>query len=150
MKRAYGHECMMGIEALIKYHGFPVGGTLSSAKLKKVEQSVKNCRGSKSCWSHDCIECRDTLEWWLKEAHKRDRKSAAPKMPKRKVHAQTNNPVSFPSPVNPPPYHYPVAELQAADQRARTEGGRRGDSGHVYGKCYVEKVQAHTQTKKNL
>ncbi|RXN38505.1 RNA-directed DNA polymerase from transposon X-element [Labeo rohita] len=87
MRKSAGEKCMLDIEKLIKYHEFPREGTLSVAKLKAVKESVKE--GSevlkKCCARHVCKECEATVNCWLREAERRERKALQKAMAGSKI-----------------------------------------------------------------
>ncbi|KAI2645688.1 50S ribosomal protein L3 [Labeo rohita] len=87
MRKSAGEKCMLDIEKLIKYHEFPREGTLSVAKLKAVKKSVKE--GSKvprrCCARHVCKECEATVNCWLREAERRERKALQKAMAGSKI-----------------------------------------------------------------
>lgn len=117
MRKAYGFKCMRGIEGLIKYHDFPIEGTLSVTRLTVVKDSVVEGREKQKgccCAKHVCVDCKPTILCWLEEAERRERKSMQKELPCRKVGKINKNegkPIN-PSPVlsvsSPPPYLYPV------------------------------------------
>ncbi len=79
MKKHYGQKCMQDIEKLIKHHDFPKEGTLSLTKLKVVRDSVEQSSDKQpgcccKCVKHVCKRCEQTVDCWLKEAVKRERK----------------------------------------------------------------------------
>ncbi|RXN25658.1 hypothetical protein ROHU_005855 [Labeo rohita] len=87
MRKSAGEKCMLDIEKLIKYHEFPREGTLSVAKLKAVKKSVKE--GSevprRCCARHVCKECEATVNCWLREAERRERKALQKAMAGSKI-----------------------------------------------------------------
>ncbi len=121
---------MQDMGKLIRYHDFPKEGTLSVTKLNVVQESVEE--GSKKqkgcCVKHMCYKCEQTVNCWMGEADKWERramqKELACRADKKKEnekceekvtasHRPTNRSVCV-SPHAPPPYpHYPVTELQA-------------------------------------
>ncbi len=79
MKKHYGQKCMQDIEKLIKHHDFPKEGTLSLTKLKVVRDSVEQSSDKQpgcccKCVKHVCKRCEQTVDCWLKEADKREKK----------------------------------------------------------------------------
>ncbi len=79
MKKHYGQKCMQDIEKLIKHHDIPKEGTLSLTKLKVVRDSVEQSSEKQpgcccKCVKHVCKKCEQTIDCWLKEADKRERK----------------------------------------------------------------------------
>lgn len=130
MKKVYGQKCMQDMGKLIKYHGFPKEGTLSVKRLKAVKESVEEGseRQKGCCVKHMCEKCEQTVNCWIEEADRRERramqKELAGRREEKKVekceekvnasHRSTNNSDISVSKHAPPPYpHYPVAELQA-------------------------------------
>ncbi len=79
MKKHYGQKCMQDTEKLIKHHDFPEEGTLSLTRLKVVRDSVEQSSDKQpgcccKCVKHVCKKCEQTVDCWLKEADKRERK----------------------------------------------------------------------------
>ncbi len=79
MKKYYGQKCMQDIEKLIKHHDFPEERTLSLTRLKVVRDSVEQSSDKQpgcccKCAKHVCKKCEQTVDCWLKEADKRERK----------------------------------------------------------------------------
>ncbi len=68
---------MQDMGKLIRYHDFPKEGTLSVKRLNVVKESVE--KGSKKqkgcCVKHICDKCEETVNCWLGEAEKRERKA---------------------------------------------------------------------------
>ncbi len=67
------------IEKFIKHHDFPEEGTLSLTRLKVVRDSVEQSSDKQpgcccKCVKHVCKKCEQTVDCWLKEADKRERK----------------------------------------------------------------------------
>uniref|UniRef100_A0A9J8CJW6 ribonuclease H n=1 Tax=Cyprinus carpio carpio TaxID=630221 RepID=A0A9J8CJW6_CYPCA len=129
MRKLYGQKCMQDIGKLIKYHDFPKEGTLSVTRLNVVKESVEE--GSKTqkgcCVKHMCGKCEETVNCWIEEADKRERRAMQKKLADRNEKGRKNEKceekvtaaqkLTNPSDVcslAPPPYpHYPAAELQA-------------------------------------
>ncbi|KAL1252227.1 hypothetical protein QQF64_020023 [Cirrhinus molitorella] len=87
MRKVAGQKCMLDIEKLIKHHEFPREGTLSVARLKAIKNSV--IEGSemprKCCKKHVCKDCEATVNCWLREAERRERKSMQKALAGRKA-----------------------------------------------------------------
>lgn len=78
MRRLYGQRCMQDIEKLIKYHDFPEEGTLSVTRLTVVKESTEEGNKTQAgCCrrKHVCVKCKQTVNCWLHEAEKRERKA---------------------------------------------------------------------------
>ncbi len=89
MKKHYGQKCMQDIEKLIKHHDFPEEGTLSLTRLKVVRDSVEQSSDKQpgcccKCVKHVCKKCEQTVDCWLKEADKRERKQMQKELAGRK------------------------------------------------------------------
>ncbi len=89
MKKYYGQKCMQDIEKLIKHHDFPEEGTLSLTRLKVVRDSVEQSSDKQpgcccKCVKHVCKKCEQTVDCWLKEADKRERKQMQKELAGRK------------------------------------------------------------------
>ncbi len=70
---------MQDIEQLIKHHDFPREGTLSLTRLKVVRDSVEQGSDKQpgcccKCVKNVCKKCEQTVDGWLKEVDKRERK----------------------------------------------------------------------------
>ncbi len=123
---------MQDMGKLIRYHDFPKEGTLSVTRLNVVKESVEegSTKQKGCCVKHMCDRCEKTVNCWVGEADKRERramqKELACRADKKKEnekceekvtasHRPTNrSDVSVSKHAPPPPYHhYPVAELQA-------------------------------------
>ncbi len=140
MKKHYGQKCMQDIEKLIKHHDFPKEGTLSLTKLKVVRDSVEQSSEKQpgcccKCVKHVCKKCEQTVDCWLKEADKRERKQMQKELAGRKNEKCESLSVCVsapPEPTNPqyasdsphenavrpaPPEYrkhiYPIAQLSA-------------------------------------
>ncbi len=140
MKKYYGQKCMQDIEKLIKHHDFPEEGTLSLTRLKVVRDSVEQSSDKQpdcccKCVKHVCKKCEQTVECWLKEADKRERKQMQKELAGRKNEKCESGSVCVsapPEPTNPqyvcvsphentvrpaPPEYkthiYPMAQLSA-------------------------------------
>ncbi len=80
---------MQDIEKLIKHHDFPEEGTLSLTRLKVVRDSVEQSSDKQpgcccKCVKHVCKKCEQTVDCWLKEADKRERKQMQKELAGRK------------------------------------------------------------------
>lgn len=78
MRKLYGRRCLQDIDKLIKYHDFPVEGTFSVTWLKIIKEDVEAGNQVKvGCWKrkHVCVNCGQTVNCWLQEAEKRERKT---------------------------------------------------------------------------
>ncbi len=89
MKKRYGQKCMQDIEKLIKHHDFPEEGTLSLTRLKVVRDSVEQSSDKQpgcccKCAKHVCKKCEQTVDCWLKEVDKRERKQVQKELAGRK------------------------------------------------------------------
>ncbi len=89
MKKHYGQKCMQYIEKLIKHHDFPEEGTLSLTRLKVVRDSVEQSSEKQpgcccKCVKHVCKKCEQTVDCWLKEVDKRERKQVQKELAGRK------------------------------------------------------------------
>ncbi len=89
MKKYYGQKCMQDIDKLIKHHDFPKEGTLSLTRLKVVRDSVEQSSDKQpdcccKCVKHVCKKCEQTVDCWLKEADKRERKQMQKELAGRK------------------------------------------------------------------
>ncbi len=77
MKKLYGQKSMQDMGKLIRYHDFPKEGTLSVTRLNVVKESVEE--GSKKqkgcCVKHMCVKCEETVNCWLGETDKRERRA---------------------------------------------------------------------------
>ncbi len=131
---------MQDIEKLIKHHDFPKEGTLSLTKLKVVRDSVEQSSDKQpgcccKCVKHVCKRCEQTVDCWLKEADKRERKQMQKELAGRKNEKCESKSVCVsapPEPTNPqyasvfphenavrpaPPEYrthiYPIAQLSA-------------------------------------
>ncbi len=140
MKKHYGQKCMQDIEKLIKHHYFPEEGTLSLTRLKVVRDSVEQSSEKQpgcccKCVKHVCKKCEQTVDCWLKEVDKRERKQMQKELAGRKNEKCESLSVCVsapPEPTNPqyvcvsphenavrpaPPAYkthiYPVAQLDA-------------------------------------
>ncbi len=140
MKKYYGQKCMQDIEKLIKHHDFPKEGTLSLTRLKVVRDSVEQSSDKQpdcccKCVKHVCKKCEQTVDCWLKEADKRERKQMQKELAGRKNEKCESGSVCVsapPEPTNPqyvcvsphentvrpaPPEYkthiYPMAQLSA-------------------------------------
>ncbi len=139
-KKHYGQKCMQDIEKLIKHHELPKEGTLSLTKLKVVRDSVERSSEKQpgcccKCVKHVCKKCEQTVDCWLKEADKRERKQMQKELAGRKNEKCESLSVCVsapPEPTNPqyasdsphenavrpaPPEYrkhiYPIAQLSA-------------------------------------
>ncbi len=77
------------IEKLIKHHDFPEEGTLSLTRLKVVRDSVEQSSDKQpgcccKCVKHVCKKCEQTVDCWLKEVDKRERKQVQKELAGRK------------------------------------------------------------------
>ncbi len=77
------------IEKLFKHHDFPEEGTLSLTRLKVVRDSVEQSSDKQpgcccKCVKHVCKKCEQTVDCWLKEADKRERKQVQKELAGRK------------------------------------------------------------------
>ncbi len=131
---------MQDIEKLIKHHDFPEEGTLSLTRLKVVRDSVEQSSEKQpgcccKCVKHVCKKCEQTVDCWLKEEDKRERKQVQKELAGRKNEKCESLSVCVtapPEPTNPqyvcvsphenavrpaPPEYkthiYPVAQLDA-------------------------------------
>ncbi len=122
---------MQDMGKLIRYHDFPKEGTLSVTRLNVVKESVEegSTKQKGCCVKHMCDRCERTVNCWVGEADKRERRAMqrelACRADKKKEnekceekvtasHRLTNRSDVSVSKHAPPPYHhYPVAELQA-------------------------------------
>ncbi len=89
MKKRYGQKCMQDVEKLIKHHDFPEEGTLSLTRLKVVRDSVEQSSDKQpgcccKCAKHVCKKCEQTVDCWLTEADKRERKQMQKELAGRK------------------------------------------------------------------
>ncbi len=90
MKKRYGQKCMQDIEKLIKHHDFPEEGTLSLTRLKVVRDSVEQSSDKQpgcccKCVKHVWKKCEQTVDCWLKEADKRERKQMQKELAEKKM-----------------------------------------------------------------
>ncbi len=140
MKKYYGQICMQDIEKLIKHHDFPKEGTLSLTRLKVVRDSVEQSSDKQpdcccKCVKHVCKKCEQTVDCWLKEAGKRERKQMQERVSRKENEKCESGSVCVsapPEPTNPqyvcvsphentvrpaPPEYkthiYPMAQLSA-------------------------------------
>ncbi len=77
------------LKKLIKHHDFPEEGTLSLTRLKVVRDSVEQSSEKQpvcccKCVKHVCKRCEQTVDCWLKEADKRERKQMQKELAGRK------------------------------------------------------------------
>ncbi len=77
------------LKKLIKHHDFPEEGTLSLTRLKVVRDSVEQSSDKQpgcccKCVKHVCKRCEQTVDCWLKEADKRERKQMQKELAGRK------------------------------------------------------------------
>ncbi len=113
MKKYYGQKCMQDIEKLIKHHDFPKEGTLSLTRLKVVRDSVEQSSDKQpdcccKCVKHVCKKCEQTVDCWLKEADKRERKQMQKELAGRKNEKCESGSVCVSAPPEPtnPQYVY--------------------------------------------
>ncbi len=120
LKKRYGQKCMQDIEKsllknpsdiekLIKHHDFPEEGTLSLTRLKVVRDSVEQSSDKQpgcccKCVKHVCKKCEQTVDCWLKEVDKRERKQVQKELAGRKNEKCESGSVCVsapPEPTNP-------------------------------------------------
>ncbi len=77
MKKLYGQKCMQDMGKLIRYHDFPKEGTLSVTRLNVVKESVEegSTKQKGCCVKHMCDRCEKTVNCWVGEADKRERRA---------------------------------------------------------------------------
>ncbi len=113
MKKYYGQKCMQDIEKFIKHHDFLEEGTLSLTRLKVVRDSVEQSSDKQpgcccKCVKHVCKRCEQTVDCWLKEADKRERKQMQKELAGRKNEKCESGSVCVSAPPEPtnPQYVY--------------------------------------------
>ncbi|MGL5901089.1 MAG: hypothetical protein ACRCZO_00245, partial [Cetobacterium sp.] len=78
MRKMYGRACLRDMDKLVKHHDFPPEGTLSVTRLTMIKANIEaGDEGKVGCCKrkHVCVNCSQTVNCWLQEAEKRERRT---------------------------------------------------------------------------